>query len=47
MSEFATLVIIGFIVYFLAKAVLKAFHGIGGVIIILSLLFIYWVWKTN
>nr|DAN04644.1 MAG TPA: hypothetical protein [Caudoviricetes sp.] len=47
MPEFATLAIIGFIVYFLAKAVLKAFHGVGGVIITLSLLFIYWVWKTN
>lgn len=47
MPEFATLVIIGFIVYFLAKAVLKAFHGIGGVIVTLSLLLVYWVWKTN
>lgn len=47
MPEFATLVIIGFITYFLSKAVLKAFHGIGGVIVALSLLFIYWVWKTN
>lgn len=47
MPEFVTLVIIGFITYFLAKAVLKAFHGIGNVIVALSLLFIYWVWKTN
>lgn len=47
MPEFATLVTIGFIVYFLAKAVLKAFHGIGGAIVALSLLLVYWVWKTN
>lgn len=47
MPEFATGVIIDFTAYFLSKAVLKAFHGIGGVIITLSLLFIYWVWKTN
>lgn len=47
MPEFATLIIIGFIAYFLAKAVLKAFHGVGNVIVALSLLFIYWVWKTN
>lgn len=47
MPEFATLIIMAFVTYYLAKSVLKAFNGIGGVIVILSLLFIYWVYKNG
>lgn len=47
MPELATLIIIGFVAYFFSKAVIKAFSGIGNVIVILVLLFAYWVLKNN